>query len=181
MALPTKLTCACCALDVSGPHTDSLLTCTSPPPACLLQDSNDYAGFEPLLKAEGGYVPPTGTKKVRTSILTAGLHSPDAHGCGLHSRPDVPAATRPGSLPSPSAMLLHACQYHLPPEHTGGKQLQLCPWLSSDQWLKHPRHAASCSACSGVIGGPMLTSVRPALRSPQVKAASKKGGFFGKK
>jgi hypothetical protein len=34
-------------------------------PLCRAQDSNDFAGFENVLKAEGGYVPPSGTKKVR--------------------------------------------------------------------------------------------------------------------
>ena len=66
MALPTKLTGACCALGLSSTDADSCAdTCTAAL-ACLLQDSNEFAGFEPLLKAEGGYVPPTGTKKVRS-------------------------------------------------------------------------------------------------------------------
>lgn len=37
------------------------------------RDSNEFAGFEPLLKAEGGYVPPTGTKKVKAAVKKGGL------------------------------------------------------------------------------------------------------------
>lgn len=37
-----------------------------------VRDSNDYAGFEPLLKAEGGYVPP-GTKKVKAASKKGGV------------------------------------------------------------------------------------------------------------